>query len=168
MPSAGRPKAPNTPDNPRVGARLKQAGQAVDIDFTGACDTTPNTVQAHALLEYVLERHGSAAQNAVQEALFRAYFTDGVCPMGADTLAQLAAAAVPEWSEEAVAAVRQYLKSGEGEAKAMSRARSMSKNGIRGVPFFFVNGEAAFSGAQHEDAFVDVFEKALEQARQQA
>jgi len=168
MPATGRPKAPNTPDNPRVGARLKEAGRAVDIDFTGACDTTPNTVQAHALLEYVLGRHGSIAQNAVQEALFRAYFTDGVCPMGADTLTQLATAAVPEWPAEEVEALRQYLKSGEGEDKVMSSARSMSKNGIRGVPFFFVNGEAAFSGAQREDAFIDVFAQALEQARKQA
>jgi len=55
MPAEGKPKAPAAPDNPRVGARLKGAGVAVGIDFSGKCDTYPNTLQAHALLEYVLD-----------------------------------------------------------------------------------------------------------------
>ena len=38
MPEEGIEKAPNTPDNPRVGARMKQAGASVGIDFTGKCD----------------------------------------------------------------------------------------------------------------------------------
>lgn len=38
MPKEGIEKAPNTPDNPRVGARMKQAGASVGIDFTGKCD----------------------------------------------------------------------------------------------------------------------------------
>jgi predicted DsbA family dithiol-disulfide isomerase len=37
-PREGVLKAPDTPDNPRVGARMKGAGQAVGIDFTGKCD----------------------------------------------------------------------------------------------------------------------------------
>merc|ERR1712125_284423 len=62
-PQEGIPKPPNTPDNPRVGARMKAAGKAVGINFTGKCDKSPNTMLAHCLLEYVLEKYGSAAQN---------------------------------------------------------------------------------------------------------
>ena len=46
-------------------------------------------------------------------------------------------------------ALRKHLCSGEGEDAAQARARAMSKSGVRGVPFFFVNGKPAFSGAQH-------------------
>ena len=38
MPREGIEKAPNTPDNPRVGVRMKQAGESVGINFTGKCD----------------------------------------------------------------------------------------------------------------------------------
>jgi hypothetical protein len=42
MPKEGIEKAPNTPDNPRVGARMKKAGASVGIDFTGKCDRWVN------------------------------------------------------------------------------------------------------------------------------
>jgi hypothetical protein len=35
IPREGIQKAPNTPENPRVGLRMKQGGAAVGIDFTG-------------------------------------------------------------------------------------------------------------------------------------
>jgi len=37
-PREGVEKPPNTLDNPRVGQRMKQAGEAVGINFTGKCD----------------------------------------------------------------------------------------------------------------------------------
>ena len=54
----GAPKAPSTPENPRVGQRLKAAGQAVGIDFTGKTDRTPNTLSAHTLLDYAATTSG--------------------------------------------------------------------------------------------------------------
>ena len=52
MPEEGQPKAPDTPDNPRVGARLKQAGASSGVNFTGKTDRTPNTMRAHALVKF--------------------------------------------------------------------------------------------------------------------
>ena len=54
-PLEGTPKAPNTPDNPRVGVQLKAAGAAAGIDFTGKTDRAPNTLLAHSLLSHVLD-----------------------------------------------------------------------------------------------------------------
>jgi predicted DsbA family dithiol-disulfide isomerase len=86
-PLAGTPKAPDSASNPRVGQRLKQAGAAVGIDFTGATDRAPNTVMAHALSEYAGRQEGGEGaknrglQNRLMEVLFRQYFTDGVYPV---------------------------------------------------------------------------------------
>mmetsp|Transcript_4929 Transcript_4929/g.8859 ORF Transcript_4929/g.8859 Transcript_4929/m.8859 type:complete len:114 (-) Transcript_4929:19-360(-) len=58
MPEGGKVKAPDTPENPRVSERLYEAGQKVDINFTGKCDVAPNTVLAHTLLRYAAkEQH---------------------------------------------------------------------------------------------------------------
>ena len=157
MPAEGIPKQPATPDNPRVGPRLKDAGAAVGINFTGACDTTPNTVQAHAALEYTLATHGAAAQNALAERLFAAYFTDGICPMGADVLARLAAEALPQLDETAVSALRAHVASREGDEEVARKAKQVSRSGVSGVPMFYINGSPAFSGAQAEEVFLDAF-----------
>ena len=158
MPAEGRAKAPDTPDNPRVGMRLKHAGQTVGIDFTGACSTTPNTLGAHALLEYVLAKHGGTAQNELAEALFQAYFTDGVCPMGVETLISLLSA-VKSTAVDAADA-RKHLEASEaaGFAQVRRSAAAMSQAGIHGVPAFFINGQFAFSGAQPEQQFLELFD----------
>ena len=67
-PLEGTPKAPDTPDNPRVGARMKQAGATVGIDFTGKCDRAPNSVGAHTLIKFL---EGKPGQNQLAEILFR-------------------------------------------------------------------------------------------------
>ena len=82
MPVEGVEKTPATPDNPRVNPRLKEAGESVGIDFTGLTDRYPNSVDAHRLLAFALRTAGSAAQGELSEALFKAYFTDGVYPGG--------------------------------------------------------------------------------------
>eukprot|EP00615_Pteridomonas_danica_P018520 CAMPEP_0114407662 /NCGR_PEP_ID=MMETSP0102-20121206/22093_1 /TAXON_ID=38822 ORGANISM="Pteridomonas danica, Strain PT" /NCGR_SAMPLE_ID=MMETSP0102 /ASSEMBLY_ACC=CAM_ASM_000212 /LENGTH=49 /DNA_ID=CAMNT_0001574207 /DNA_START=194 /DNA_END=343 /DNA_ORIENTATION=+ len=47
MPEDGTPKSPATPDNPRVGTRLKNAGLNSNINFTGLTDRAPNSIEAH-------------------------------------------------------------------------------------------------------------------------
>ena len=45
-PPEGVLKAPDTPDNPRVGQRMREMGEANGIKFTGKCDRSPNTLLA--------------------------------------------------------------------------------------------------------------------------
>merc|ERR1712023_328041 len=61
--------------------RLRAVGQAVGIDFTGACDRAPNSIEAHALMAFAAEV-APEKQNTLQEVLFRHYFTDGLYPAG--------------------------------------------------------------------------------------
>ena len=55
----------------RVPPSLKSDGECVGINFTGKCDYTPNTLKAHALLEYAKVIKGGALQNDFQEVLFK-------------------------------------------------------------------------------------------------
>ena len=54
----------------RVGHHLKAAGNSVGINFTGKCPVTPNTLPAHALLDYSKEVDGGSKQNDLMEAIF--------------------------------------------------------------------------------------------------
>eukprot|EP01013_Petalomonas_cantuscygni_P035298 TRINITY_DN6366_c0_g1_i1.p2 TRINITY_DN6366_c0_g1~~TRINITY_DN6366_c0_g1_i1.p2 ORF type:complete len:204 (+),score=10.31 TRINITY_DN6366_c0_g1_i1:167-778(+) len=151
-PVEGVPKPPQTPGNPRVGERLKQAGREVGIDFTGRCDRAPNTTLGHVLLDHALAVAGPAKQNEVQERIFQAYFTDGAFP-DAHILTSIASASGLD-----AATAAQTL----ADPAAISRVQEMCARNTRaapsGVPSFYINGRFAFSGAQPEAAFLQLFQ----------
>ena len=149
VPPEGEPKG-GTPES-RVGARIKTAGVAVGITFTGKCDRRPNTLAAHALLKHAAEV-APTKQNELQEVLFRHYFTDGLFPAG-DNLA----AAAREVGLDGDAALA-YAESEENQSAVAAEARQISRAGVSGVPFFFVDGEPAFSGAQPPAVFTRLLE----------
>lgn len=150
MPAEGKPKG----DGPRVGERLKAAGAAVGIDFTGKTDRYPNSVLAHTLLDYALTAAGPQKQHQLQEVLFRHYFTDGLYP-DATNLTK-AAAEVGIDSEEAIA----YASSQEHQQRVKAEAAQFSNSGINGVPFFIANGKPLFSGAQPPEVIAQVIDSA--------
>lgn len=134
-------------------ARMKAAGKAAGIDFTGKTDRYPNSLAAHALLKFAAET-SPEKQNALQEVLFRHYFTDGLYPSEENL-----AAAAEEAGLDAPAA-RSFASSEKNQRAVADEARGISRAGVTGVPFFFVNGEPAFSGAQPPSAFVRLIEDA--------
>jgi len=155
MPPEGTPKAGKGLQN--VNPRLRSVGQAVGINFTGECDRAPNSVEAHALLAYAAEA-APAKQNALQEVLFRHYFTDGLYPAG-DNLAAAAREAGLD-AEKALA----YAQDPKNKAKVTEEARRNSASGVTGVPFFRINGEGVFSGAQPPAVMLEAIEEAAQAA----
>mmetsp|Transcript_39665 Transcript_39665/g.55078 ORF Transcript_39665/g.55078 Transcript_39665/m.55078 type:complete len:158 (-) Transcript_39665:263-736(-) len=151
----GVAKDPNTPDNPRVGARLKSAGQAVDIDFTGKTDRSPNTVRAHVVLDFALNKHGWVKQNILQEILFRNYFTDGIYPSDQALVLAAKEAGLPSEEFESLLA--------QGEAKhsdIYSADSKVKQKGVHGVPYFYFNNtDFGLSGAQDPNTFIEAFAK---------
>jgi len=139
-----------------VGRRLKSAGEAVGIDFTGKTDRSPNTLVAHALLDYALEKGGPKKQNEVQEALFRAYFTEGVYPDVENMKSVGLSCGLDEKEVE-------DALTNETVLKKVRREVHKNYNIVDGgVPFFVVNGQRIFSGAQNPDRFHQVFDMLLE------
>lgn len=139
---------PGGPGPHQVGDRIKTAGEQAGINFTGMCDRFPNTTKAHAAMTFALESAGPEVQNKLQEVLFRHYFTDGKYP----DIPNLVEAAVEVGLPEAQ--VREALESKKYEPKVKQEAAEISRQGVTGVPYFFINGKGVFSGAQPPYAFV--------------
>eukprot|EP01062_Namystynia_karyoxenos_P007278 TRINITY_DN1255_c1_g1_i1.p1 TRINITY_DN1255_c1_g1~~TRINITY_DN1255_c1_g1_i1.p1 ORF type:complete len:240 (+),score=95.27 TRINITY_DN1255_c1_g1_i1:86-721(+) len=158
-PAEGFVKQPDTPSNPRVGARLRAAGQAVGIDFTGKSDIRPNTLPAHAALKFAADAEArgeaeSGTQDRLNEELFCDYFTRGVVA----TPDAVAAAAGRVGLDADL--VRKHCADQGAQRVVAQEAQEWSRRGVSGVPTFYFNGREAFSGAQDASLFV----RALRQA----
>jgi predicted DsbA family dithiol-disulfide isomerase len=135
-------------------ARVVAVGQSEGIHFAfDRIERTPNTLDAHRLV-WLAERKG--VPDAVVEALFRAYFTEGRDIGNRQTLLDVVAeAGLDRHGAEAV------LNSNDG-LEAIKEADALARRfGVDGVPFFIVNGTLTLSGAQQPDAFLEAFRQAL-------
>ena len=103
------------------------------------------TLLAHELL-HLAKSQGLQLQTA--EALFRAYFTDGGHIGRVDELVALAASVGLD-PEEARPALTDHRYAGDVQADL---AQAVAY-GIRGVPFFVIDGRYAVSGAQPAEVF---------------
>jgi predicted DsbA family dithiol-disulfide isomerase len=113
---------------------------------------TPNTLDAHRLIRLAgLE----GVQEAVAEALFRAYFTEGLDISDRRTLLDVAVEAGVDRGR-----ADHELNSDDGLAAIRAEEEQAHRLGVQGVPFFIVNGEVALSGAQEPGAFLEAFEQA--------
>ena len=133
--------------------RVTAVGTTVGISFAfDNIQVQPNTLNAHRLMHFAEQK---GAQDAVAEALFRAYFIDGANITDSDVLADVAAVAGLEGK-----AVKAYLASEDDReliAGADAEARSA---GISGVPFFIFNGRIGVSGAQDAEVLLQAMEQA--------
>jgi predicted DsbA family dithiol-disulfide isomerase len=159
-PPEGIPKPPDTPSNPRVGARMKAAGLNVGIDFTGKTDRSPNTLLAHMLSDYVLEKYGWKKQNELQERMFKGYFTDGIYP-DVNALAYMGRDCGLDEKE-----VREALADDGLRYKVTNMISQNNEAVLGGVPMFIMNGRPAFSGARDPSAFHVVFDVLLGHRRE--
>jgi len=151
MPEDGKLKGGDP--SSRVPSGMRSAGASVGIEFTGLTDRYPNSIKAHTLLSYA-ERAAPQKQNELQEVLFRHYFTDGRYPDE-----QNLRVAAKEVGLDVEAAMDAVADASQREA-VRREAESMSRAGISGVPFFFINGKPLGSGAQPPAAFMDAFSMA--------
>jgi predicted DsbA family dithiol-disulfide isomerase len=133
-------------------AQVAAAGEAEGIAFAfDRIGRTPNTLDAHRLIALAGEQ---GVQDALVEAFFRGYFTEGRDIGDRGTLLDLAAeAGLDRGRAESLLGGDEGLDSLRG---AEVQARRI---GVQGVPFFVINGEVALSGAQGPEAFLDAFDR---------
>jgi len=127
-------------------ASIAEAGAAEGLTFAfDRIPRTPSTVKAHRM---IAAAGAAGRQDAVVEALFRAYFEDGR-DIGDD--ATLIAVATGAGLAEAEASGALEGDSGDDEVHADNAiAHAM---GIGGVPCFIVAGRYAIAGAQDPEVF---------------
>ena len=142
----------------RVYGMISRAAEAESmiLDFA-AVARTPNTVDSHRLIRHAGEAAGPEAQNAVVEALFRAYFEAGEDIGDRAALARVAGACGLDED-----AARDWLDSGAGAGAVRDRDRRFREAGVRGAPLFIVDGRYAVSGAQDPEVFRQVLSAAAE------
>jgi predicted DsbA family dithiol-disulfide isomerase len=130
--------------------RLLETGRAEQISFAfEKIAGTPNTFLAHRLIWYSgIQGH----QDAVVDRLFKGYFEEGLDIGSLSILVELADRAGLRASE--------FLTSEEGAAEVKVEEKVGHTLGIRGVPYFVLDGTYAISGAQPVEVFVSAIEKA--------
>lgn len=133
-------------------ANVSTVGESEGIHFDfDIIERTPNTVDAHRLI-WLANEHG--CQDAIVEALFRAYFTEGQDIGNRQTLINVAAeTGLDQQAAEAM------LESDEG-MDVIAIAREMSKrHRVDSVPFFIINDTITLSGAQDSEIFISAFKQ---------
>ncbi|MFO0726639.1 MAG: DsbA family oxidoreductase [Myxococcota bacterium] len=144
----GIPRAQAIAMNKQVEARAAELGLEYHLDQA----LVVNTRSAHRLSQFAL---AEGKQHCFVQRLFRAYFTEGKNVGRYDVLADLAA----EVGLDRTRAL-EVLESGGFDAEVATDQSQANAIGIRGVPFFVLDGKYAVSGAQP----VEAFQKALDMA----
>ena len=136
---------------------IREAGEGAGIafNFTGI-GHTPNTLDSHRVIRFAQAR-GDA--DPVVENLFRAYFLYQVDIGERERLVEIGSSSGLDGGELA-----RYLDSDDDMDTVKSEDLRARRMGIDGVPCFIVNERWAIAGAQEPEAFMPLFDLALQEA----
>jgi predicted DsbA family dithiol-disulfide isomerase len=141
----------------RMEEQLMAAGVNEQIPFAfEKIQRTPNTFAAHRLVWYAAQQ---GKQDEVVENLFGAYFLEGGNLGDVKTLTQVAVEAGLDRIE-----TETFLASEKGVVEVKAEEAVGRRLGIRGVPYFVLNGSISISGAQPPDIFVSAIQQAEREA----
>jgi predicted DsbA family dithiol-disulfide isomerase len=168
MPKEGRDRAAyramkfGSPERVReIDDRVSGAAANVGLPFRlDLIQRTPNTIDAHRLIWFA-GREGM--QDAVMEAVFAAYFTQGRDIGDRDVLADCAAE-----GGMGRAAVADFLAGDMAAGEMLAADRAAREAGVNGVPSFFLDGYGLYSGAQPAETMAAALRKGHEILRQRA
>ena len=135
--------------NQQVTEMAESVGLTYDFDRA----IVANSFDAHRL-SHLAAQHGLG--NAAEEALFKAYFTEGKNIADKETLIELG-----ESIGLAAADVKQMLSTDAFADAVKHDIAEAQQLGVRGVPFFVFDRKFAVSGAQPTEVFLQTLEKAL-------
>ncbi len=140
-------------------ARLTETAALDGLDFRFDRVRPGNTFDAHRLLCYAKEA-GPGLQDALQERLFVAYFTEGATIGEQETLLRLGT----EVGLDA-AACAEILVGDRYSSDVRSDESEALDLGVTGVPFFVVDGKFGIPGAQDVETFLSVLHRAWTRTR---
>lgn len=126
------------------------AGVGLHYDFDKA--VVANSFDAHRLIQYAKTK---GKGDAAEEALFKAYFTEGKNTADHAVLVQLGKDIGLDGD-----AVKTLLSGTEFSAEVQRDIAESQKIGVTGVPFFVIDRKYAVSGAQDPKIFLETLNKA--------
>ena len=128
----------------------------VGLDFKWQETKSGNTFDAHRMIHFAA---GQGTADAMKERLLRAFFTEGEQIGDREVLVRLAAEAGLD-EEQA----REVLESGAHAEDVRADIAQAQAYGIRGVPFFVIDGKYGISGAQPTPVFAQALDQAWAEA----
>ena len=132
-------------------AQVADAGRAAGLGFRHDLMTrTPNTIAAHRVIRAAED---AGVQDAVVDALFRAYFQAGRDIGDATTLDEIAAAA-------GLPGMAAMLAGDDHRDAVLAEDMAARRGGISGVPSFLMDRHLLFSGAMPAQRMAEAFRQA--------
>jgi predicted DsbA family dithiol-disulfide isomerase len=139
-----------------VYARVRAAGAEIGLPLAfERIERQPNTMDAHRLVAWAQQQGDAEAADALVEALFRGFFSEGRRLDDRDELVRIAADAGFDAD-----AVRAMLASLALRTEVEGEDREARGAGISGVPFFIFNGKTAVSGAHDPPTLLEAISAA--------
>lgn len=124
--------------------------------------TIGNTLDSHRLIGWAAEKP-KGVQDAIVEALFKAYFEEEKNIADRNVIEEAIERAIPEDAEMRASAL-DFISSDAAVKETVEEAEQIRRSyGVSGVPFFVIQDKYAVSGAQESDAFVRLFDKVFKE-----
>lgn len=122
--------------------------EGLEFDFSKQ-KVSPNTRAAHRL---ILFANHEGKQQQIVEALFKAYFTQGIDLSKKENLLSIAVQAGLDHDRTDL-----FLQSTVGDAEVIQAEKDLQNMGIGAVPFYILNERYGISGAQSPETFIAAF-----------
>lgn len=131
--------------------------KAAGLDYHMDKTVMVNTQKAHQLIQFAKTKN---LGDAMEERLFKAYFTEGLNVADSDVLTKLGTEAGLDANElQAAFADDKFLY------QMTQDIQEGASLGVRGVPFFVFDRKYGISGAQPSEAFTETLEKSFTEWR---
>jgi predicted DsbA family dithiol-disulfide isomerase len=135
--------------------RVAGIAESVGLHYDYDALQTTNTLLGHQLIHYAKER---GRQSEMKERLMKAYFEEGRHVGRIPELADLAAEVGLDRDD-----VVRSLEAGEYRDAVQADIALAGELGIRGVPFFVLDGKYGISGAQESTTFANALRQVAEE-----
>lgn len=137
----------------QLDAQVAAAGEAAGLRFRhDLMRRTPNTLEAHRLVRLAAP---TGLQDAVVEAIFRAYFQEGEDVAQVEALAAIGrAAGLPE------TVITAFEQGAAAREEVLAEDAALRGAGLSGVPSFVMDRHLLFSGAMPAERMAAAFRQA--------
>lgn len=143
----------------RMLSQATEMAKEVGLDFDFDKAVLANSFNAHRLIQMAKSKN---LGNEIEEALFKAHFTDGVNVDDIEALVEIGTSIGMGEPE-----VRRAMESDAFDYEVRQDQLDARNIGVQGVPFFVFNNKYAVSGAQSTEAFLQTIEKAYTEYKQE-
>ena len=139
---------------------ISRLGREAGLDFRYATTQYSNTRDAHRLMKLAEDKYDRATVAKLNEALFKAYFTENLVLADHKVLLDKATGVGINADE-----VKAVLESDKYDDEVRFDEREAAMRGVHGVPYIVFGGEFAVPGAMTVDGFKDALDR-LERKKQ--